>query len=445
MAETTKAASDHGSACTAFSISKWLIDFSLIVIVLLIGVITLRGGIQADIFGISLNANTPAGPVKALIVALLLRAFLVLRIADALLLLLSIVLSMLLAEGILRFWDAPITKFQLTQIHRPSSTAQWDLIPGASAVANTGATYRINSRGCRDREYSLEKPEGIFRILALGDSFTFGMGVEAEDTYPKQLEEILNGKGYPVEVINCAVVGYDMWQHKVALREKALVYHPDLVMLGIFVNDLMFSYPPPEIRKPGYRGKNPFAKQGTRNWLHKSFLYNTIRNAEDLLKFRFRAKLGAKHLEGIVARKQIWGPANPEDPHYRLLVGTAEPRLYDEYKTSLTEFVSIARRSGTEVFLLLLPDSVQLHDPSMQALNRFIANLAAESDTPFLDLTPFLESQKDPESLYLFPDDAHNSPKGMSVIAEAIAGALENISKPGGRVPSIESSRPFPG
>ena len=42
----------------------------------------------------------------------------------------------------------------------------------------------------------------------------------------------------------------------------------------------------------------------------------------------------------------------------------------------------------------------------------------------FLDLTPILEEQPDPQSLYLFPDDAHNNPKGLGIIAKGIADGL---------------------
>ncbi|MGH8552151.1 MAG: SGNH/GDSL hydrolase family protein [Methylococcales bacterium] len=409
--------------------ARRLIDFSLLAVIAVTLAIFFHGGYHGEIFGFAVSANTPAGPVKWLFLLLLIRAFLVFKIADFLVLAVSIIVSMLLAEVILRFWDAPITKFQLAQIHRPSPTLQWDLIPASSAVANTGATYRINSKSCRDSEYPSTKPAGVLRILALGDSFTFGMGVEAQDTYPDQLEGILNEEGYSVEVINCAVIGYDMWQHKVALKEKSRIYHPDLVTLGIFVNDLARPYPPRGMNKPGYTGSNPFAKHGTRVWLHKSYLYNTLRNTEDLLKFRFRARLGAKHLQGIAERKLIWGPSHPENPLYQLLAGTANPKLYSEFKTSLAEFVSIASQNGAEVLLFLLPDSVQLHDPSMQFLNKFIAEAAGNSNISYLDLTPVLENQDNPESLYLFPDDAHNSPKGLRIIAEAISNTLERSDR----------------
>jgi hypothetical protein len=52
---------------------------------------------------------------------------------------------------------------------------------------------KYNRDGFRDREYTIAKPRGKFRILAVGDSQTFGHGIEMlEDTFPKRLEKLLN-------------------------------------------------------------------------------------------------------------------------------------------------------------------------------------------------------------------------------------------------------------
>ncbi|MEC8893596.1 MAG: hypothetical protein VX901_09760, partial [Candidatus Poribacteria bacterium] len=68
-------------------------------------------------------------------------------------------------------------------------------------------TIKINSQVWRDREISLEKQEDTFRIVALGDSITFGWGVELNETYIKQLETTLkkrdSHKNY--EVINISI------------------------------------------------------------------------------------------------------------------------------------------------------------------------------------------------------------------------------------------------
>src|SRR5262249_11129127 len=55
--------------------------------------------------------------------------------------------------------------------------------------------YRINSHGLRDDEIRLPKPPHVFRILLLGDSFTFGVGVELHETFTKQLGALLNQPG----------------------------------------------------------------------------------------------------------------------------------------------------------------------------------------------------------------------------------------------------------
>ena len=67
-------------------------------------------------------------------------------------------------------------------IQRFGSDPRSELEPGARL------TYRINSLGLRGPETTRSKPAGVFRVLALGDSFTFGAGVRAEHAWPAVLE-----------------------------------------------------------------------------------------------------------------------------------------------------------------------------------------------------------------------------------------------------------------
>ena len=50
----------------------------------------------------------------------------------------------------------------------------------------------INSKGLRDRDRDYEPNGGVYRMLGLGDSFTFGTGVSLEEAYLSILEEKLN-------------------------------------------------------------------------------------------------------------------------------------------------------------------------------------------------------------------------------------------------------------
>jgi hypothetical protein len=96
-------------------------------------------------------------------------------------------------------------------------------------------TVRTNSHGLRaDKDYSYEKAHGKKRVLVIGDSFTFGKGVENDETYPAFLEDLL----HDTEVINLGVSAYGTDQQLLALETKGLEYHPDLVILGFYSGDV---------------------------------------------------------------------------------------------------------------------------------------------------------------------------------------------------------------
>lgn len=105
----------------------------------------------------------------------------------------------------------------------------WSLKPYSSGISNrTGAKieYRINSKGLRDNETNYHKPKGIFRIVLLGDSRTFGYGVPVEKHFSKLLEGYFNA----VEVINLGVSGFGVDQELLYLRSEGFKYAPDLVI-----------------------------------------------------------------------------------------------------------------------------------------------------------------------------------------------------------------------
>ena len=82
------------------------------------------------------------------------------------------------------------------------------------------------------------KPEGSFRVAVVGDSFTFAPHMQLKDTFPKQLEQMLNANaGSPrVEVLNRGRSGAST-ETEVELVKKALAEKPDLLVLEITLND----------------------------------------------------------------------------------------------------------------------------------------------------------------------------------------------------------------
>jgi lysophospholipase L1-like esterase len=111
--------------------------------------------------------------------------------------------------------------------HKPS----WEKRYGDVLV-----TY--NDRGLRDHPI-LPKAEGEFRILALGDSVTFGWGVPQHQIFTSRLEELLPSRlQRPVRVINSGVGAYNTVQEVTYFKREGITLQPDLVLLPYVTNDI---------------------------------------------------------------------------------------------------------------------------------------------------------------------------------------------------------------
>ncbi len=96
----------------------------------------------------------------------------------------------------------------------------------------------VNRWGMRDRDTSLEKPPGTYRIALLGPSHVMGSGVADGETFADYLEERLNqsaGAASPVryEVLNFGVAGYSMLEQLAMLEDRVFAFQPD----AVFVTD----------------------------------------------------------------------------------------------------------------------------------------------------------------------------------------------------------------
>ncbi len=130
--------------------------------------------------------------------------------------------------------------------HRYSKNALlygWGFNPGETITIidpDTGTRYidRANNRGWRDTNRNFTNDTEAFRILALGDSNTYGTIVPADKIYTRVLENKLNEQGYRVEVINIAYGQWGTDQQLEALKNEGLQYNPDVVIMQFCINDL---------------------------------------------------------------------------------------------------------------------------------------------------------------------------------------------------------------
>ena len=131
----------------------------------------------------------------------------------------------------------------------------------------------------RDFAYPPAKAEGVFRIVVVGDSFTFGGKGHFDDTFVKRLERMLNlnNSQRKVEVLNWGVPGYSAVQENALVKRALRHFQPDLVVLEITLND-------PEL-KP-YRSTHRDANGGVQfhtplitHWHSLSFVLHRIYNS----------------------------------------------------------------------------------------------------------------------------------------------------------------------
>ena len=113
-------------------------------------------------------------------------------------------------------------------------------------ISNRPVWFRTNALGMRGRPVAPKEP-GALRVLVLGDSITLAAYVEESETYPALMEKTLRGAGVNSEVLNGGLAGAALSTELDLLMETGLLVQPDVVLVGLFLNDASasaYSSPP---------------------------------------------------------------------------------------------------------------------------------------------------------------------------------------------------------
>ena len=268
--------------------------------------------------------------------------------------------------------------------------------------------HRHNSLGFRDQEHDLAKPAGTFRVLGLGDSFTYGRGAAFEDTYLKVLEDRLNARAgdHPrIEIIKAGIPGFFPEPERILLEHYGLSFAPDLVLVAFLPNDLLDTYRGVDaltFTKTGDLATREAARLGdVAAWLYVH---------SHLLRIFLQA-----HVSRRIARHTAWigtayAPGEAYEEQWRKIEG--------EYLTMRELADSVGARLVIVHISDNLPGSRHRGDPGAR-----LAAWCVQHGIPFVDTLPAMEHAETTERLY-WSGDAHCNADGCRVIADVLYDEL---------------------
>jgi len=98
---------------------------------------------------------------------------------------------------------------------------------------------KYNRTGFRGQEYKNDKPAGIYRIAVVGDSLTFGQGIDINARFSDRIERVLNNESgkQRYQVLNFGKPGDETEDELSILVKYVIPAHPDFVLLQWYVND----------------------------------------------------------------------------------------------------------------------------------------------------------------------------------------------------------------
>ncbi len=182
--------------------------------------------------------------------------------------LLSLLISLLIGAAVLEGGLRLIGKGPAKTLLDHDEVTGWSNVPGRTKTLHKGPItvhYKINGLGLRDDPLPEgDKPEGVFRILALGDSFTLGYAVEREEHFVDLLEQAFQAEGRSIEVWNVGAEGWDNAQQAAWLEDHGAKLNPDLVVLFPYENDLYWNSQDHYATVDGPRQKPRYRENGDR-------------------------------------------------------------------------------------------------------------------------------------------------------------------------------------
>ena len=221
----------------------------------------------------------------------------------------------------------------------------WKLKPNVSVDDPKNRLWQgrvSNSQGVRNEEFDLEKNDDVTRVVCFGDSSTFGIGNSLQETWPTQLEGLLNE--HPdnprSQVVNAGVPGYTSHQGLAHMRQEIDRLQPDVVIASYANNDFW-------------------------HWDNKTDRDQAIRFNRMTLGRLLRKSRAVQVLDGWLAEdaqdagKQEWAESTSLGYFRDDAAGVARVPL-DHFESNLIEMADLCESKNVRLAFMLWPDQPQV-------------------------------------------------------------------------------------
>jgi len=348
---------------------------------------------------------------------------------------LAIVLGVVLLEGALGLvWLgidlAGISRSRTTpeienrdRMLREDPELGWDNVSGFSAENHygTGRHLTISAQGTRGvREYAIPKPPEVYRVVCLGDSFTFGAGISDEDCFPNLLEQ----KSPKIEAVNLGVSGYSVGQMWMRYQREGEKFDGDLLLVSIIWEDierLRRGVPRWEERNPKFR-----VTDGQIEGYNIPFPPVALREKPDGMSFGdaiyfVSRKSGiARTVAGVIP-----APTRADRYANREAFG----KVFELSSVMLTDLHRLAKESNRDFALVLIPTlrdlTAKVDEEMYLMVEGNLRAFAEQEGFPFIGLREVFLDRSEEEWRGLYLDETmdinrHCSARGYELIADEI-------------------------
>lgn len=374
----------------------------------------------------------------------------------------------LMMEGILRLRKADVNPLvEITQQQSNTLLVPHQVIKSASSIPGEFAyTATINQHGLRGKEFNLTKDPDTQRILMIGDSFTFGVGVEDDQTIPAQLEKRLKERNLDFEVINAGAGHLSPVKHWVNWRKIFAAYEPDVVILMLDLTDLWDDYH--WLRKAVY-GKdgeidhfNPMYIDGKRDWWITLTYYSyfcrylntkVVRTFQKIKTIGFseyiKARMQGKRAKAVIAQQKEIKDALIEFDGLLFMRGKERQAIIREHFKTTAEYINKIKQDcdhkGIKFVIVMYPHGIYVgpeewqqgrltwgFEPNKVYTDYFAFDLVREwadhQGIYFVNTLEYFLAHRQAGTKYFFDWDGHMTKEGYAMVANALVDNRQFLS-----------------